>query len=123
MPKAGELIALGMPDSLAKVASVFSLKTGITAAGTVITDATDLAHEVNIISTAAASTGVQLPNFPIGSMVYVRNSGANTVNVFPASSTQTINGGSAGAAVTLATTKNAIGFRETATNWVWTAID
>jgi hypothetical protein len=78
----------------------------VTAAGTTIADAASLPGAVNIIATAAASTGVKLPDMNYAcAVVFVVNKGANTVNVYPPSSTGTINAGSAGAAVTLATGK------------------
>lgn len=91
--------------------------TGITAAGTVIGDATALTSVTNVITTAAASTGVKLWDAPLGSEVFVYNGGANTVNVWPTGASDTINGGSGGAAITIATGKARIFKRLSATAW------
>lgn len=96
-----------------------SVATGLTATGTVIGDALQLTALVNVLSTAAASTGVKLPpETPIGQEVIVQNNGASTVNIFPPTSTGTINGGSAGAAVTTAAAAGVRCTRLSATDWL-----
>lgn len=117
------LIALGMPAELAARAGAVSVKADITAAGTVITDATDLEHDFNVITTAAASTGVQLPDWPVGSVVEVHNHGAQTVNVFPHSASGTIQSGGGGSAQTIAATKHGKFVRATATDWRYTLLN
>lgn len=92
--------------------------TSLTAAGTIITDALDLTAVFNHITTAAASSGVQLWDAPIGSKIEVVNSGANAVNVFPHSGTGTINGAAGGAAVSVATNAHAYFVRVSSTNWI-----
>lgn len=78
---------------------------GLTATGTVLADALQLNASVNIVATAAASTGVKLPpKVAAGTTIVVINNGANAMNVFPATATGTINGGGAGAAKSLAVT-------------------
>ena len=80
-----------------------SVATGLTAAGTTITDALQLTAFNNVVSTAAASTGVKLPPlWPVGQIGMVQNNGANAMNLFPPTSSISINGGTAGAAVTIA---------------------
>lgn len=79
--------------------------TAITAAGNSLATATPLTSKFNKVTTAAASTGVSLPaGSAAGEVVVVQNSGANALSVYPATATGTIAGGSAGAAVSLATT-------------------
>lgn len=79
--------------------------TAVSAAGSTLATATPLNGKFNNVSTVAASAGVALPlNAAAGLVVYVRNSGANALSVYPATATGTISGGSAGAAVSLATT-------------------
>lgn len=90
----------------------------ISAAGTVITDATDLTAVFNNVTTVAASTGVQLWDAPQGAMIIIRNAGANALNVFPHSGTGTINGGAGGAAVSVATSSLSIFWRVSSTNWI-----
>lgn len=98
-----------------------SVATGLTAAGTTISDALQLTAVVNNVTTAAASTGVKLfetLNTSTGFMVYVRNGGANAINVFPPNGSGTINGGSAGAAVSVASGAHAVFFKVAANTWV-----
>lgn len=80
------------------------LRTGLTAAGTNLATALQLTARFNVIGTAAASTGVRLPRgIPQIGEIRVVNRGANTITVYPPTSAGKINGGSAGAGVTLAT--------------------
>lgn len=125
MATSSELMNLGInPEAAGKIAEgVHDAAVGIVAAGTVITDATQLTKAVNVLATTASSTGVKLPNFGIGSQVFVKNGGANTLNIFPYSSSEAINGGSAGAAITLATTKSALLFKTSGTTWVSVGLD
>lgn len=82
-----------------------SAAVAITAAGSTLGTATVLTSKFNKVTTAAASTGVSLPaNAAAGDVVVVQNSGANALSVYPATAAGTIAGGSAGAAVSLATT-------------------
>lgn len=108
-------------DGLVKVGKpiIHSVERAITATGTTIADAYQLSAGYSWISTAALSTGVKLPELNsalIGTRIKVRNNGANTVNVYPVAG-QSINGGSAGAAVTLATNTSVEFVADLATNW------
>lgn len=79
--------------------------TAVAAAGTTLAGATPLQAKFNNVSTVAASSGVSLPaGAGAGELVFVRNSGANALSVYPATATGTIGGGAAGAAVSLALT-------------------
>lgn len=81
-----------------------SVATGLTSAGTAYTDCLRLTAAVNVLGTVGASSGVGLPNgATTGDHVYVRNGGASALAVYPPVG-GTINGGSANAAVSLATT-------------------
>lgn len=77
-----------------------SCVSGVSAAGTVITDATDLKATTNYVSTVAASSGVQLPSMNVGDDCVVYNGGANALKVYPDLATVAINQLSVGAAVT-----------------------
>lgn len=90
----------------------------ISAAGTIITDATDLTGFFNDVTTVAAATGVQLWDSPLNALLVVRSAGANTLKVWPHSGAGTLNGGAAGASVTLAVGSLGLFFRETSTNWI-----
>lgn len=80
-----------------------SVQLAQTATGTTITDAFQITNFNTVFSTVALNTGAKLPSYwPVGAIGYVQNNGANPLNLFPPTSTGTINGGSAGAAVTIA---------------------
>jgi len=68
-----------------------SVATGLTAAGTVITDALDLGATVNVIGTCASGAGVQLYPMQVGDEMEVYNGGANQCKVYPPSTTVKIN--------------------------------
>lgn len=95
-----------------------TINPSVSAAGTVITDATDLTASNNYVSTVAASTGVQLPSVPLGDSVDVYNGGANALKVYPHASTGTINSAAAGVAVTCPTNTLMTFKRWTTTKWV-----
>lgn len=131
MPLLTDLIGLGMPpEQAAKIATPTidalpqePVSAAVTAAGTTISDATLLTGLVNNVSTAAASTGVKLnANTPLGMTVIVRNGGANDLKLYPSSSTDQINGTTAGAAITLTTLNKQIAScsRVSSTLWVCT---
>ena len=126
MSKTSDLIGLGTQSIVAGYlgtatttsAITASVSAALTAAGTVIGDALALVSLVNVVSTALASTGVKLPDVDIGVEVIVQNNGANAINLFPHSSTGTINGGSAGAAVTIAAAAGNRAYRVSSTDWL-----
>lgn len=91
---------------------------GISAAGTTIDDATALTATTNLVTTTASSTGVKLPDAEVGSEIMVGNGGANTLKVYPPSSSGKINNASAGAAASVATLKGAIFRRMSSVDWV-----
>ncbi|MBF0560721.1 MAG: hypothetical protein HQL37_01645 [Alphaproteobacteria bacterium] len=90
-------------------APVTAAATGITAATTQTrVGATALTVKVNNIATVANSgDAVALPAAIAGKSVVIFNSGAHPASVFPAGASDTIDGGSAGAAVTLTNAKRA----------------
>ena len=90
----------------------------VSSAGSANTDATDLTAQVNNVTTVAASSGVQLPAAPIGTQILVRNSGANALLVYPDGAGVKVNGGTDGAAVSVATTEVGIFAKVSATNWI-----
>lgn len=136
MSTTSDLMAYGIPSQPAKIvddaitaaavqaqtvssAPTRSVSTGLTAAGTVIGDALVLVSLVNVVGTTASGTGVQLPSAtPIGQSVIVQNNGANALNVWPHSESGTLNGGSAGAAVTCAAAAGNVCTRLSSTDWL-----
>ncbi len=94
------------------------VQSSVTAAGTVITDATDLTASINVVTTAAASSGVQLPRVEIGDEVEILNLGANPVTVYPDASANQINALSAGAGFLLGTNTAVKSRKYTTTRWI-----
>lgn len=78
-----------------------AIATGLTAAGTSISDALDLTATVNLISTCASGAGVQLPSMLNGDECEVYNGGANQCLVYPDQTTVAINQLSVGTAMVL----------------------
>ena len=121
-----DLIGLGLPPEQANVLSTFSITSApalsssgsLTATGTTIADALALTSFINLVGTAAASTGVKLPDVQIGGIVVVQNNGANALNVFPHLSLGTLNGGLAGVAVTCAAAAGNICIKRSSTDWL-----
>ena len=95
-----------------------NIATGLTAAGTTITDALDLLADTNVIGTCASGAGVQLPSCEIGDSVEVYNGGANSCKVYPDSTANQVNGLGAGNAFLLATNTMCYLRKITATRWI-----
>ena len=117
MPLAREMMQGGTSAGQAKALNG-QFNVSITAAGTSISDATDLLTSNNVITTAAASSGVQLPSADIGDEVTILNLGANTVTVYPDSASNRINQLTAGSGFALASNTACIVRRFTSTRWM-----
>lgn len=126
MPAVQEYMGRGMHAELAEALGIQtaansptrSVATGLTATGTTITDALQLTAFISLLGTTAASTGVKLPPlWPIGQMGFVYNGGANALNLFPPTATIKINGGTDGAAVTIAAAAGNLIMRHSATDF------
>ena len=63
---------------------VFSVATGISAAGTVQGNATSITKDFNVVSTVASGAGVVLPTAVAGYRITVINTSANALLVYPA---------------------------------------
>lgn len=96
-------------QSVAPAGAISAAAVGITASATqTLAGGTKLTAINNVIATSAASgNAVVLPALLPGQAVYVYNDGANPIKVFPAAAGVAIDGGSAGAAVTLTNAKRA----------------
>lgn len=117
MAIAVRLLGSGVPPQAA-VNTVGDVASGLTATGTVITDAYDLTAVNSHFSTVASGTGCQLIACSPGDTQMVFNGqGTNALLVYPPSSTETIQGGSAGAGFSVAANKTAIFTKYTATVW------
>ena len=110
MPKITDLVGLGIESSKAQFLAVDdptsaptrATKVGLTSTGATLAAALELTAFNSIITVSGVSTSVRLPTiWPIGQMGIIDNRGANTVSLFPPTAAMTINGGSAGAAVTI----------------------
>jgi len=100
-----------------------SVTTGITAAGTNSqTAATALTTQFNEVGTAAANSGVRLPVADKYMKIFVKNDGANTVKVYPATGA-TINALSANAAQTIATGKSGFFIATSSTTWKYILVN
>jgi hypothetical protein len=97
-----------------------AVATALTAAGTTQATGLVLTADVNMIGTAAASTGVNLPAISgPGDTVFVYNGGANAVKVYPAQgSAGTINGIAATTGVSVPAAKGVLCVAVSAANWV-----
>ena len=100
MALAKDLVAVGFSPGQAAGAGG-QIAPSVSAAGTTITDATDLTASVNYVSTVASGAGVQLYFGGVGDSMVVYNAGANALKVYPPSTSHTINQLSAGTAATL----------------------
>ena len=78
-----------------------SINNAVTAAGTVIGDATNLQASTVRISSCASGAGVEVPDMLLGDSCVVHNAGANQCLVYPDTSSVAINQISAGSAVIL----------------------
>ena len=73
----------------------------VSAAGTVLSDATAINATVNRVTTVASGAGVRLFNGEIGDEIQIYNGGANQLIVYPHAAAGTINQLSAGTGVTI----------------------
>jgi hypothetical protein len=105
MAQVQNLMAYGTPPLLAQ-AIVGEVANNLTAAGTTQGNALKLSAVTNVVTTAAASTGVQLPSTSQGDGIVVANLGANALLVYPVVG-GAIQGGAANAGFSVAAGKTA----------------
>lgn len=115
MPFTSRIQAAGN-SPFAAVAINGDLADSLTAAGTTQGDALALNAVFNIVTTAAAGTGVRLMSSEPACEVVVKNLGANTLNVYPASG-QAINSLAANAAFTIAAGASAVFLGRASGGW------
>lgn len=89
---------------------------GLSAAGTNQAGATGITKQTNEFTTVAASSGARLPSPEQGEFIFVANSGANALAVYP-NTGHSINALAANAAFSLAAGKNAVFWAATASKW------
>lgn len=115
---------IGLPFGVVK--SLFGagdVNTSVASAGSTITDATELNASMNIVTGADGTKGVKLPSkSEVGDEVWVFNSSASSLKVYPEVSTSAIavpgtGLGSAGAAYTHTTFAVVVYKKVSATQW------
>lgn len=94
----------------------------VTAAGTTISDATQLTNWWSSVMVTASGTGVKLYNVQVGAQACVQNHGANDLELYPNDGTSSLNNAGNGAAITLAAATDDIACctRVSATLWACT---
>jgi hypothetical protein len=95
-----------------------AIATGLTGAGTTLATALALQADTNVFGTTASGTGASLPSCEIGDSVEIYNGGANSLTVYPDTSSVQINGLSAGSGFLLGTNTMAYARRITSTRWI-----
>lgn len=90
---------------------------GLSAAGTTQGTATAITNQTNDFTTVAASSGAILPSPEQGEFIFVANSGANAIALYPATG-HSINALAANAAFSVPAGKNVIVWAATATKWI-----
>ena len=91
----------------------------VTAAGTAQGDATNILKRISIVTTTPANSGVKLPtnsNLGTGSVVYIKNKGANTLKIYPNTS-EAIDGLGTNNPYSLAAGASIIFVKTTSTQW------
>lgn len=117
MAIASDIMKGGVPAFMARALGG-QVQSAVSAAGTTISDATDLTASINVVTTAAASSGVQLPNVQVGDSMEILNLGANAVTIYPDTSSSRINALSAGSGFLLATNTAVMLRKFTSTRWI-----
>jgi methyl coenzyme M reductase subunit C len=109
----------GFPPAQARFSEWGAVKTAISAAGSTQGTATALSGgDINLVTTATALQGVQLPNAEIQDSVIVFNDGSGvTIVVYPPSS-GTINQLSANTGMNLVNNTAVMFVKVTATRWI-----
>lgn len=117
--KQTQLMAAGMAAGAASAVNGGKPSTGISAAGTTRATATTLTVPVNLVGTAAANSGVALPNWDVGDSVYIYNDATgNSFYVYPDGSANTINQIGAGNGMLLANNTGCFFQKVTSSRWV-----
>lgn len=121
-----DLVGIGVSAEEAKILAfdeptsspARKVSTGLTATGSTLGTGLALTSFINIVSTTAASTGVVLPSsWPVGQIGFVQNNGANALSLYPPSASISINGGTAGSAVTIAAAAGNLIIRNSTTDF------
>ena len=117
---AAQLMGAGFSPGQASALVSSSVGTAISAAGTTRGTATALAKSINLVSTAAAGSGVALPTgYTTNDTLLVFNDGTgNSFFVYPDAATSRINQMAVGIGVLLANNTSMILIKVSSTRWV-----
>ena|SRR5690242_2508747 len=120
MARATDLLGAGFAPAQVQAIDGGTPATALSAAGTTLATATALTSAINLVSTAAASSGVALPNpSNVGDQIVVYNDGTgNSFYVYPEVSANKINQLAAGAGFLLGNNTFATLQKVTATRWL-----
>lgn len=121
--KMADLVALGMADVLAEAVGRFGKPVSVTCAGSSISDAAAITGHLVLFPTGSAAGAILPSDAGLGEMFFISNASGQTQSVYPHSASGTLNGGSGGAAVTIANGKDWFVYRRTATDWRYVLIN
>lgn len=111
------MMGAGLPAAAAVAIGSGTFATGLTAAGTSVTDALALTADFNVLTTVASSTGAKLPDVEVGSAIVVVNGGSNALLVYPPTGSQLNNQTVSSAGRTVGAGKAGIFIRGSAVHW------
>jgi hypothetical protein len=114
MAQKEDLVGVGVTPEAADILGANVV--AVTAAGSAITDAGSITAKLAVVSGADGTKGAILPTWKKGDIFYVKNAANAVLKLYPASASHSINGGTAGASVSLAAYEMAILFADSATN-------
>lgn len=112
------LMGLGVPPQTASAIAGGAAGGGITALGTNLATAFQITGSFAGFTTVGSGTGAALPSVDPGDEVFVSNlSASQALLVYPDSSSNTVQGGSAGAGFSVAANKSATFKKVTTAAW------
>ena len=114
MAEKADLIGVGVEATQAGLLGA-NVET-VAAAGSAITDATAATQKLIVATGADGTKGIKLPAGKTGDVFIVKNVANAVLKLYPASASVAMNGGTAGAAVSMAAYEMAIVFQNSATN-------
>lgn len=118
MAYAKNQMGLGVAAAEAAGDFIAQVATGLSAAGTTQGTALAIVADANLVSTVAASSGVQIYNGQIGdSCIVFNDNGANALTVYPPTSGK-INNLATNTGMTLAPNTSVLLMKVTATRWL-----